>query len=84
MQDYMRELATCLLQVKDSARSASTAGSATARLQQLTCEASALMARLLLDVRVHKALMHGRMDEGSPTTHRLDVPFYRKLVVTPL
>lgn len=81
VQDYMRELASCLLQAKDKTTTHSTADTAFARLQQLTCEASALMARMLLDVRMHNALIHGRMNTGSPTTNQLDRPFYQKLVV---
>ena len=77
----MRELATCLLHTKAESGSSSKAETASARMQQLTAEASALMARMLLDPRMHKALMHGRMDEGSPTPNRLDEAFYHNLVV---
>ena len=81
MQDYMRELATCLLHSKDTSGSPGKAETASARMQQLTAEASALMARTLLDPRMHKALMHGGMDAASPTNNRLDEAFYKNLVV---
>ena len=88
-QDYMRELASCLLQSKQDDRLSSTAGSTSGapsknvsqRMQQLTAEASALMARMLLDAKMHRALMHGRMDEGVAAESQLDKAFYANLVV---
>ena len=87
-QDYMRELANCLLRSKEESSvagaSSSTAGQDSDRMQQLTVEASGLMARMLLDPKMHKTLMHGRLDEGIAAESKLDKAFYTKLVVQSL
>lgn len=84
LQEYVRQIGSCLLQLSHAASSdaPTTVQSATGSMQRLTVEAADVCACLLQDPVANKAIITSRLDEGATDTHSLDREFYINLVVS--
>ncbi len=81
VQEYVREIGSCLLQLGSPASTAPTLQLVTSAMQRLTVEAADLCAVLLQDPVANKALITARLDEGAEATNTLDTDFYTSLLV---
>ena len=81
MQEYVREIGSCLLQLGNPASTAPTLQLVTSAMQRLTVEAAELCAVLLQDPVANKALITARLGEGAEATNALDTEFYTGLLV---
>jgi len=81
VQEYVREIGSCLLQLGSRASTAPTLQLVTSAMQRLTVEAADLCAVLLQDPVAHKALITSRLDERAEATNALDTDFYTSLMV---
>ncbi len=81
MQEYVREIGSCLLQLGNPASTAPTLQLVTSAMQRLTVEAAELCAVLLQDPVANKALITARLDDGAEATNALDTEFYTSLLV---
>lgn len=77
----MRRLASYLYQLGSNDLDSTKQEQITAQLKQQTMEVSLMIRHLMLHPKAHKAIVTGKLDEGSAAEHALDAKFYRHLVV---
>ena len=82
----MRRLASYLYQLGSNDLDSTKKEQLTAQLKQQTMEVSFMIRRLMLQPKAHKAIVTGKLDEGSAADaldalDALDAKFYRHLVV---
>ena len=77
----MHRLASYLYQLSSNTVESTKREQITAQLKQQTMEVSFMIRRLMLQPKAHKAIVTGRLDEGSAAEHALDANFYKNLVV---
>lgn len=82
MQDYICRLANYLYQLGSNTAQDHVQEQITAQMKQQTMEVSFLIRRLMVHPKSHKAIVSGRLDDGSASKHPLDADFYQDLIVS--